>query len=100
MATTDILLEVPFAEKDLAKSLGARWKSSEKKWYVPAGVDATAFEPWLPKGTVVTNTAGTTKTTSPQPAPRTRSTNGREYSEEEMDSINSELRDAREYQEA
>ena len=29
-----ILLEVPFAEKETAKSLGARWNPAEKKWYV------------------------------------------------------------------
>ena len=28
-----ILLNVPFKDKDDAKSLGARWDSSQKKWY-------------------------------------------------------------------
>ena len=45
-----ILLEVPFAEKDTAKSLGARWNPLEKKWYVPDDLeqDLTPFERWLP----------------------------------------------------
>lgn len=28
-----IYLNVPFAEKDLAKKLGAKWDGSLKKWY-------------------------------------------------------------------
>ena len=39
-------LTVPFAEKDQAKSLGARWNADKKKWYVPAGVDLTPFKKW------------------------------------------------------
>ena len=30
-------LNVPYAEKDEAKSLGAKWDKSKKKWYMPAG---------------------------------------------------------------
>ena len=30
-----MLLNVPFAEKDLAKKLGARWDPVLKKWYMP-----------------------------------------------------------------
>ncbi len=45
-----ILLEVPFAEKDAAKSLGARWNPQKKKWYVPDDLvdDLSPFEKWLP----------------------------------------------------
>lgn len=35
MARVD--LKVPFAEKDEAKSLGARWDPQAKVWYVPEG---------------------------------------------------------------
>lgn len=42
-------LAVPFAEKDQAKALGARWDPDVKRWYVPAGVDADAFERWFIK---------------------------------------------------
>jgi phage/plasmid primase-like uncharacterized protein len=41
-------LAVPYAEKDDAKQLGAKWDRAEKAWYVPAGVDLDAFAPWLP----------------------------------------------------
>jgi putative DNA primase/helicase len=41
-------LAVPYAEKDDAKQLGAKWDRAEKAWYVPAGVDLGAFTPWLP----------------------------------------------------
>jgi putative DNA primase/helicase len=41
-------LAVPYAEKDDAKRLGAKWDRAEKAWYVPAGVSLEAFAPWLP----------------------------------------------------
>lgn len=40
-------LTVPFAEKEQAKALGARWNAERKKWYVPAGTELTAFKKWL-----------------------------------------------------
>lgn len=43
-------LEVPFAEKDEARSLGARWDPASKTWYVPAGLNTDAFQRWLPTG--------------------------------------------------
>lgn len=42
-------LEVPFEEKEQAKSLGARWSSAMKTWYCPDGVDLRLFKRWLPK---------------------------------------------------
>lgn len=41
-------LQVPFAEKDEAKSLGARWDPTNKVWYVPEGKDPILFKKWLP----------------------------------------------------
>lgn len=41
------LLKVPYAEKDEAKQLGARWDPKRKKWYVPAGVDSAPFSRWV-----------------------------------------------------
>lgn len=41
-------LNVPFAEKDHAKRLGARWDGDRKVWYVPDGVTPGAFGRWLP----------------------------------------------------
>lgn len=40
-------LTVPFAEKDQAKSLGARWNADKKKWYVPAGIELAPFKKWV-----------------------------------------------------
>jgi hypothetical protein len=47
MARTD--LRVPFAEKDEAKRLGAKWDPSAKVWYAPDGIDLVSFERWLPQ---------------------------------------------------
>jgi Domain of unknown function (DUF5710) len=41
-------LDVPFAEKDEAKRLGARWDPTARTWYVPPGVAREAFARWLP----------------------------------------------------
>ena len=46
-------LAVPYAEKDDAKQLGAKWDRAKKAWFVPAGMDLEAFKPWMPaKGSV------------------------------------------------
>jgi len=42
-------LNVPFAEKDQAKLLGARWDPQVKTWYVPEGTSAEAFARWVPQ---------------------------------------------------
>ncbi|WP_157199584.1 DUF5710 domain-containing protein [Methylomonas koyamae] len=39
MAAAKTYLNVPYAQKDAAKALGARWDASNKKWYIPAGKD-------------------------------------------------------------
>jgi len=41
------MLKVPYAEKDEAKQLGARWDPKRKKWYVPQGVDPAPFARWV-----------------------------------------------------
>ncbi|WP_217806551.1 DUF5710 domain-containing protein, partial [Chromobacterium violaceum] len=46
-------LEVPYAEKDEAKALGARWDQSQKKWYAPKNLDLTPFEKWLPSSLAI-----------------------------------------------
>lgn len=43
-----VYLNVPFAEKDLVKSLGAKWDSDTGCWYVAAGSDPTPFVHWRP----------------------------------------------------
>jgi putative DNA primase/helicase len=50
-------LAVPFAEKDEAKALGARWHHTAKAWFVPAGADPQIFARWILKEPV--HVAGT-----------------------------------------
>lgn len=41
-------LKVPFAEKDEAKKLGARWDAARKIWYVDGQTDMSPFSKWSP----------------------------------------------------
>jgi len=41
-------LKVPFAEKDDAKKLGARWDAGRKIWYVEGKEDVAPFSRWSP----------------------------------------------------
>ncbi|MCZ4315485.1 DUF5710 domain-containing protein [Comamonadaceae bacterium G21597-S1] len=43
-----INLVTPFAEKDAAKALGARWDSARKTWYIQDVADLTPFQRWIP----------------------------------------------------
>lgn len=45
----DTKLNTPYAEKDQAKALGAKWDNANNSWYVPAGLDLSKFEKWLPR---------------------------------------------------
>jgi hypothetical protein len=47
IAATETPLNVPFADKDRAKALGAQWQPDQKHWFVPAGRDLTPFASWL-----------------------------------------------------
>ena len=42
-----INLQVPFAEKDAVKALGARWDGSLKVWYIKDVEDLTRFRRWM-----------------------------------------------------
>ena len=42
-----LLLNVPYAEKDEAKSLGAKWNPKLKKWYVTNSKDYYKFIKWF-----------------------------------------------------
>lgn len=42
-------LNVPYAEKDEARALGARWNPGRKRWYVPDGVALDPFQKWMAK---------------------------------------------------
>ena len=43
-----INLVTPFAEKDAAKALGARWDAVKKCWYIVDVDDLTPFMRWIP----------------------------------------------------
>lgn len=43
-----INLVTPFAEKDAAKALGARWDATRKIWYIMDVADLTPFLRWIP----------------------------------------------------
>ena len=50
----DFFINVPFNEKEQAKTIGARWNPDAKSWYMPAGSDLTCFltlphYDWLPE---------------------------------------------------
>jgi putative DNA primase/helicase len=45
-ATERVFLAVPFAEKNQAKALGAKWDRRARAWYVPAGIDPEPFTRW------------------------------------------------------
>ena len=42
-----IFLNCPFDEKDECKSLGGKWDSDRRKWYVPSGVSSEKFRKWI-----------------------------------------------------
>jgi hypothetical protein len=46
MAESKYYLNVPFAQKDEAKALGAKWDAVKKKWYVPTDKDMMLFRQW------------------------------------------------------
>lgn len=46
MSEVKVYLNVPYAQKDAAKALGARWDPALKKWYVPPGKTLEAFSAW------------------------------------------------------
>lgn len=45
-----LFLTVPYAEKDEAKALGARWNPTKRRWYVPDGVATAPFAKWAAAG--------------------------------------------------
>lgn len=49
MKQAQLRLNVPFAAKDQAKGLGARWDPQQRSWYVPHGVDIQPFQAWWPE---------------------------------------------------
>lgn len=60
MADSKIYLNVPYAQKDEAKALGARWDATNKKWYAPANKDITLFVKWQTEALPSKSTSTTT----------------------------------------
>ena len=55
MSISNIYLKADFKDKAQVKSLGARWDSAIKKWYVPDSLDLNNFSKWLPKEFIIEN---------------------------------------------
>jgi hypothetical protein len=76
MKDSKIYLAVPYAQKDAAKALGARWDAAHKKWYIPATMDIGPFAKWHADG--LTSELSTTATHKPKaPAPSSRNSASR-----------------------
>ena len=86
---TNTPLNVPFKEKDEAKSLGARWNPAAKHWYIPEGLDASLFAKWL-DGAVSNNTNTALQVSKVKELSATLSADA------DIDDINAMLRDAAE----
>lgn len=57
-----IYLEVPYAEKEAAKKLGAKWDRQEKSWYAPEGITLEPLKQWVQSPQVISKVI----TTDPQ----------------------------------
>ena len=57
MSNNTFYLNCPYSEKDLVKSLGARWDADARKWYVPGELDTKQFKRWWPKESKVETSA-------------------------------------------
>ena len=75
MAKSKNYLNVPYAEKDVAKALGARWDASAKKWYAPNTLDLACFAKWRIDATV-SSASLTAGSPISSPLKNNRETNG------------------------
>ena len=66
MANSKTYLNVPFAQKDAAKALGAKWDATNKLWYVPADKDIALFSQWQVQS--APSASSSTTTTKPRPS--------------------------------
>jgi hypothetical protein len=102
-ATANINLKVPFAEKDQAKSLGARWNGELKVWYVPPGTDSAPFAKWFTDAVPTVSTVAAPKKTASKvnssfdnTPPQSLDGLSNTSEDAEIDAINAMLRDASE----
>ncbi len=54
-----VYLEVPYAEKEAAKKLGAKWDRQEKSWYAPEGVALEPLKQWVQSPQVISKVIAT-----------------------------------------
>jgi exodeoxyribonuclease VII large subunit len=52
-SSTRIDLTVPYAHKEEAKALGARWDTENRTWYAPPNTNLENLKRWLPEGVLV-----------------------------------------------
>lgn len=88
IATQNIPLNVPYKEKDEAKSHGARWNPAAKHWYIPEGVDDEPFAKWLD------GAPEPSEMPAPKPQQAKQASTKSTSSEADLDDINAMLRDA------
>jgi hypothetical protein len=48
MSSNRVYLNVPYAEKDAAKQLGAKWDAKTKQWFITSELPSDSFDQWLP----------------------------------------------------
>ncbi|MFC7420688.1 DUF5710 domain-containing protein [Iodobacter arcticus] len=65
-------LKVPFAEKDSAKALGAKWDAAKKLWYIVDKADLSPYSQWIDQkvATSAAPQASTEKTSFAKPLPK------------------------------
>jgi hypothetical protein len=74
MADSKIYLNVPFAQKDQAKALGARWDAVQKKWHVPADKEIALFAKWRSEAGAVTSPGPKTSASKISSSPKKTTT--------------------------
>ena len=67
-------LKVPFAEKDEAKKLGARWDAGKKLWYIQDKEDLAPFARWSPSPQVGVASVAASAPASKRSAPSAQRT--------------------------
>jgi len=77
MTNLKTYLNVPYAEKETAKALGAKWDPVIKKWYVPADKDIIDFAAWQFEPVDSNLSASASKTKSSPVSVKPDTTSGR-----------------------
>lgn len=76
-------LVTPFAEKEEAKALGARWDAAKRIWYIVDVEDLTPFLRWIPKSgkTPATPVVGVKRKPSTSKPPSRKSDESNKFTE-------------------